>query len=323
MELTNVLLTGITGFVGSELAHKLIDLGYNVYGLVRPDSHHELNSITDIVEKVRLLEGDLADYHSVLSATKTAKPDFVLHLGAITPVRLSFERPFSYIETNARGSANVIHAVIETAPQARLIISSTAEVYGWQDTKSPLSEGTSLHPMSPYAVSKLFADCYAQMAGKAYGLRYTVLRPSNSYGRKLNTSYIVEYLVTAMLSGHDVFVGAPDSVRDYMHISDHVEGFLAAMKSDKAEGQVLNLSTSVATSNRSLAERIAELIGFDGQIKYGVYPPSYPRRPVSADPIYLVLDNKRICALTGWKPRITLDQGLKMIVEHWRKNLPR
>jgi nucleoside-diphosphate-sugar epimerase len=303
------------------LAHKLIELEFNLYGLVKPDSYYELESLKDIRDRVKLLEADLADYHSVLSVTKAAKPDFVLHLGAITPVRLSFEKPFSYIETVAKGSANVIHAIIETAPQARLIMSSTAEVYGSQDTRTPLSEEANLHPMSPYAISKLFADCYAQMAGKAYGLRYTVLRPSNSYGRKLNRSYMVEYLVTAMLSRHDVFVGAPDSVRDYTHISDHVEGLLAAMQSDKAEGQVLNISTSVATSNRSLAERIAELTGFGGQIKYGVYPPSYPTRPVSADPPYLVLDNTRIRMLTGWKPRIALDQGLKMAVEYWRRNL--
>ncbi len=179
----NVLITGITGFIGSRLASRLVRDGYNVHGLVRHTSERELSRIKEVISQVHLIEGDLGTFHSVLSAVEDSEPEIIFHLGAMTPVRLSFDDPYPYIATNFEGTVNLVHAILGEAPNARLIAASTAEVYGWQDSNKPIAEDALLNPASPYAVTKSAADQYVQMADRVYHLKGTVLRPINSYGR--------------------------------------------------------------------------------------------------------------------------------------------
>lgn len=313
----SVLITGITGFIGSNLAIKLIEESYNVYGLIRHASKRELESLEPVLDKIRLIEGDLTAYHSVSTATEAAQPQFVLHIGALTPVRSSFENPFPYISTNFEGTVNVVHAVLEKAPKTRLIYASTAEVYGWQEKREPIKETAPLNPASPYAVSKEAADQYVRMAIKVYGLRATILRPINTYGRRVS-GFLVEYLINSMLKGENCYVGAPNSIRDYMFISDHINAYRLAMESEKALGEVFNVSPGNPVTNKELAEIVKEITGFKGNIVYGSYPPGYPQRPVRWDPQYLVLDNTKIQNVLGWKPTVTLREGLKKTVEMWK-----
>src|SRR5213594_1485283 len=179
----NVLITGITGFFGSRLAARLVSQDYTIYGLVRHSSQRELRRLQGIDSQIHLIEGDLGRYHSVLSAIQTSQPSIIFHLGALTPVRLSFDDPYPYISTNFEGTVNLVHAILREAPNARLIVASTAEVYGWQDGNRPIREDAKLNPASPYAVTKSAADQYVQMADRVYHLKGTVLRPINSYGR--------------------------------------------------------------------------------------------------------------------------------------------
>ena len=315
----NALITGITGFIGSRLAARLVEQGDNVYGLVRHSSERELKRIEKIIPKIHLIEGDLVRFHSVLSAVETSDPSIVFHLGALTPVRLSFDDPYPYIGINFDGTVNLVHSIIKQSPNTRLIAASTAEVYGWQPSGRPIAESAILNPASPYAVSKAAADQYVQMANRIYHLRGTVLRPINSYGRVLETGFYTEYLISKMLAGETCYIGAPDSIRDYMFAEDHVDAYLDVAKSEKAIGGVYNVSPGNPVTNAELAKKLSGLTGFKGKIVLGSYPPGYPQRPQSQDPAYLVLDNARISKEIGWRPRYTLDEGLKRTVELWNR----
>ena len=316
--MTNVLVTGCTGFIGSHLSIKLVDEGFTVYGLVRHISRRELIPLACVLDRMHLVEGDLTQYHSVRSIIRGVQPQFLIHLGAITPVRLSFEDPYPYISTNLVGTANIIHAMVEETPKARLVFASTAEVYGWQTTRKPTEETAPLNPASPYAVSKEAADQYVRMAMKVYGVKATVLRPNNTYGRRSEKGYIVEYMISSMLKGEICYIGAPNSVRDYMFIDDHVQAYLLSVKSEKAAGEVFNVSPGNPATNRELAETIAGLTNFKGKIVYGSYPPGYPQRPAIWDPDYLVLDSSGIRQKLGWKPKFSLREGLARTVQIWK-----
>ena len=316
--MTEILITGCTGFVGSYLTRKLVENGYNVYGLIRHSSKRDLACLSDVLEKIHLVKGDLNEYHSICSTLTATRPQCVLHLGAMTPVRLSFEDPFPFISVNFQGTVNLVHALLEKSPKARLLHASTAEVYGWQE-KKPTKETAALNPASPYAVSKAAADQYVQMAMKVYDLKATVLRPINTYGRRGEGGYFVEYVIANMLKGNPVYVGAPDSVRDYMFVDDHVDAYMKSIESEKAIGQVFNVSPGNPVTNKELTRLVAKLTGFNKKIVLGSYPPGYPQRPAHLDPDYLALDNAKIARLLGWKATVTLEIGPSSTTESWRK----
>jgi nucleoside-diphosphate-sugar epimerase len=317
---TNVLLTGCTGFVGSNLCRRLVDEGYNVYGLVRHASKRDLEPLNSVLDRIHLLEGDLTQYHSVASAIKVSQAQFILHLGALTPVRLSFEDPFAFASTNFYGTMNIVHALIDRRPKARLVYASTAEVYGWQKSQKPIKETEPMNPASPYAVAKAAADQYVRMATRIYDLQSTIMRPINTYGRRGERGYLVEYLISSMLKGETCYVGAPGSVRDYMFKVDHLNAYLMSIKSEKAIGRVFNVSPGNPLTNKELAESLASLIGYRGRIICGSYPPGYAQRPLEWDPSYLVLDNSAITRTLGWKATVSLKEGLAKTIESWRRS---
>jgi nucleoside-diphosphate-sugar epimerase len=152
-----------------------------------------------LLEDLTIVTCDLTSYASVSSAVKSLDPQLVFHLAALSPVRYSFEHPFQYQETNLTGTINIVHSILEMPdPKSRrLIAASTAEVYGIQE-KKPFKETLPLNPTSPYAVSKAAMDMYLRMASSAYSLNCTIMRPTNSYGRKFETGFLVEYLITSM-----------------------------------------------------------------------------------------------------------------------------
>ncbi len=317
----SVLLTGITGFIGSELGRKLVEEGYTLHGLVRYTSTRTLEPLNDYLDKVHLIQGDLREYHSMRLAVRESDPEFIVHLGAVTPVRLSFDDPFSCVDVNLRGTANLVHAALNYAPSLRrFILASTMEVYGWQQKEEPFSEDLPLHPASPYAVSKAAADMYVRMMGRVADLNYTVVRPCNSYGRKHETGFVVEYLVTAMLRKETVYLGTPNSVRDLMYVDDHVAAYLAAMKDERANMETFNVGAGSGVRMSGLANQIAQMTGYDGKTMES-YPPGYPHRPAYADPAYLSLNPKRIRDKLGWEPKHSLADGLRKTVEYWRKCL--
>jgi GDP-4-dehydro-6-deoxy-D-mannose reductase len=316
-----VLITGILGFIGSHLAEKIVNNGDEVYGIIRRVANRNLDVVGKILKDITLITGDITDYASTRNAIKTANPDVVIHLAALSPVRDSFERPFEYQQANLIGTMNVAHAMLELpdAQTRRILAASTAEVYGLQENQ-PLKESLPLKPSSPYAVSKAAGDLYLQMMFYTYELHGTVMRPANSYGRKFDNSFLIEYLVTQMLKGENVYIGAPDSIRDYMYVDDHINAYFLAIKSTKADGQVFNAGTGIGVTNRELAQMIADKIGYDRKkIKLGSYPPGYPFRPVISDQPYIVLDAAKIKRALNWSPHVNLSEGLDKVITYFRE----
>jgi nucleoside-diphosphate-sugar epimerase len=321
--MTRALVTGVTGFIGSHLVGKLVQKGYAVSGLERPCASRDLRPIRNVLEDITLLTCDLTSCASVENAVRSADPQIIFHLAALSPVRYSFEHPFQYQETNLVGTINLVHSLLQMpdAKSRKLIAASTAEVYGIQERK-PFKETLPLNPTSPYAVSKAAMDMYLRMASSAYSLNCTVLRPTNSYGRKFETGFIVEYLVTTMLKGARAYVGAPDSIRDYMQVDDHVNAYILAAEKETASGEVYNAGTGRGISNRDLALLIAKITGYDqGKITFGSYPPGYPMRPTPGEQPYIVLDPSKITNELGWRATVDLEHGIKDTVAYWKNQL--
>jgi GDP-mannose 4,6-dehydratase len=320
--MTRALITGIMGFIGSHLAKKLVNENVEVYGVVRRVASRNMEIIHDLLQDITIISGDVSDYVSILNAVKTANPDVIFHLAALSPVRDSFERPFEYQQSNYIGTMNIAHSLLALQdPQTRnFIAASTAEVYGIQRNE-PLKESLPLNPSSPYAVSKAAADLYLRMMFNSYNLNGTILRPTNSFGRKFDTSFMVEYTITQMLKGQKVYVGSPDSIRDYMYVDDHVNGYILSMTNEKANGQVYNVGTGIGVSNKELTMMIADKIGFDQKnLVFGSYPPGYPYRPLISDQSSIVLDSTKIKKDLGWKPTISLTEGIDRVISYFRKS---
>ena len=245
----------------------------------------------------------------------------VLHLGALSPVRLSFEHPFEFQFSNYMATVNVAEAIKELygPEKVRLIVASTAEVYGIQDEK-PFTEDLKLEPSSPYAVAKASMDMYMRMFFKVYNFNGVILRNSNTFGRKYDSSFFTEYLITQMRDKKEIYIGAPNSVRDYMYVDDHVNSYLLAMKTPEAKGNAFNISGGKGFTNEEWTLKIAELMNFPKEkIHFGEYPPGYPYRPLASDQPYLVLDSSKAQKILGWKQTVSIDEGLKKTIDYWKK----
>ena len=294
--------------------------GYDVFGLVRPCASRDLKPIESLQNEMALISGDLTSLNSVANVLRSANPDMVFHLGALSPVRYSFEHPFQYQDANYIGTMNVVHSLMELNDfkKRRLLTASTAEVYGIQ-AEQPFKEELALRPSSPYAVAKAAMDMYLRMAARVYGLNCVIMRPANTYGRRYEKGFIVEYLITSMLAGQRVYVGAPDSIRDYIHVEDHVEAYVRAAERECGSGEVFNFGSGKGVSNRQLALMCSQLLNFDPKgIEFGAYPPGYPMRPLVSDQPYIVLDSAKARDRLGWTPRIQLEQGIRMVADYWR-----
>ena len=320
MDRKKILITGITGFIGAEVAHKLLEQGHEVFGLVQHVVGRNFESISDIKESINLIPCDIRDSHSVRNSIKKVGPDVVLHLAALSPVRLSFEQPFNFQDVNYIGTVNIAESLIELYgyEKVRLIVASTAEVYGIQEKEEPFVEDMRLEPSSPYAVSKAALDMYLRMLNKIYNFNVVILRNSNTFGRKYDNSFFTEYLITEMLKGNEIYIGAPDSIRDYMYVDDHVNSYILAMK-QSIKGEVFNIAGGKGYTNKEWAIKIAELLRFPiEKIHFGEYPPEYPLRPLKSDQPYLVLNPSKAEQILGWHQTISPEEGLIKTIEYWK-----
>lgn len=149
--MTTILLTGCTGFVGARLTRRLLERGHTLYALIRHTARRDLTPLGDALESIRFVESDITDYHSLESALESTSPQIVVHLAALTPVRLSFDNPFPYLKVNVLGTSNLVHAVLERAPKAKVVVASSAEVYGWQPAE-PTKETAALPVISLWSI---------------------------------------------------------------------------------------------------------------------------------------------------------------------------
>jgi len=318
-----IIITGITGFIGGELARRLLEEGHEVYGFVQHVVGRTYESLEDIKDKINIITCDIRDYYSVKNAIAKVNPDVMFHLAALSPVRLSFELPFDFQSVTYMGTVNIAEALRELygPEKVRLILASTAEVYGFQE-QVPFKEDQRLEPSSPYAVAKASMDMYIRMLFKVYNFNAVLLRNSNTFGRKFDPSFFTEYVLTEMIKGNEIYIGAPDSIRDYMYVDDHVNSYLLAMSILEARGQEFNIAGGKGYTNKEWVLKIAEALNFPREkIHFGEYPPGYPNRPLKSDQPYLVLDPTKAQRILGWRQTVTPEEGLRRAIEYWKNRL--
>ncbi|RLI83716.1 MAG: hypothetical protein DRP01_08880 [Archaeoglobales archaeon] len=313
-----ILITGVTGFIGSSLAKRLLQLGLGeICGLMRFTS-----TTRHVPEGVRTFLGDLTDYYSVERVIKTVRPNVVIHLAALTPVSESFHQPRRYAEVNYIGTINLVEAIRRYCEDFRLFIyASTSEVYGDQ-TKFPLRENLTPKPNSPYAISKYAGELYVSVyARQAFNFPCVVARPFNTYGRAPvgQRHFVVEYLLTSMLEGREeVHLGDPTIRRDFLFREDHVNAYVTLLKqaldNEAIHGAVFNFTTGSDTSLKELVELCKELTGWEGKVRW------YSRlRPTDIRRLYGSYEKAKM--MLGWEPKYDLRTGLRKAMEEWAKAL--
>lgn len=320
MTQTKVFVTGISGFIGSYLAERLLGEGYQVAGLLRQTNRLNYPGVQRLMGRVDLHYGSVTDYHSVAQAFRDFQPDVICHLGAITPVAYSFSHPHEVTETNYTGVINIAEAALKQLPDLQaMVFASSMEVYGYQDPVAPFDETLEPHPACPYAVAKLASEKYLQYLQYAHELPVVMLRQTNCYGRKENDYFIVERIITQMLKDDVVNLGAKDPVRNFIFITDlldlYVELIGSVPREKELHGQVFNTGPANGLTIGDLAERIAEKLDWRGRINWN----TIPKRP--GEIFYLNSTPEKVAKALQWEPKVSLDDGLQRTIDIWRENL--
>jgi len=319
-----VFITGLTGFIGSYLAEALLQDGHEVAGLMRQTNRLNFPSVKRLAGRVEFHYGSLLDYHAVRVALREARPDFIIHLGAITPVAYSFQHPHEVTETNYLGTINMAEAALIECPNLKkFIFASSMETYGFQTKRTPFVETDELHPACPYAVAKVASEKYLQYLFYAHQFPAVSIRQTNCYGRKENDYFIVEAIITQMLKGGDVNLGDPRPVRNFLFIDDLVALYRHLLAADTSiDGEVFNTGPANGVTIAALAELCAKATGWEGKINWN----TRPRRP--GEIFYLDSHNTKVYNATAnagvlgaWDARVSLKDGLARTVDIWRANL--
>jgi len=308
--MVKVLVTGASGFIGSHIVPKLIEKNYDVYLLSRYVTGRYVQG-----ENMKCAFADLRDFHSVRKVVKTIQPDIVIHLAALSPVSYSYDHPQEVVETNFNGTVNLAEVCIREIPHFKhFLFASTSETYG--NGPSPKTEDTPQNPNSPYAVSKFACEKYLLYLYDAYDFPVTIMRPFNTYGRKRNCHFVTERIITQMLENkNSIRLGDPNAIRDLLYVEDHVNAYLRVLGNGKTIGETFNFCTGVGTSIKELAETVALMLDWKGEIKWH----SVPQRPL--DIKCLVGSYEKAKRVLGWTPKWSLKEGLEETVKWWSQKL--
>src|SRR3990167_2424382 len=275
---TKVFLTGLSGFIASALAEKLVAAGYHVSGLVRQSSRPSPD-LENLRGKVDIYNGDLSDYSALRRILETANPAYILHFGAITPVSYSFDFPIEVNRNNYIGSLNLAEAARNALPNLRgFLFSSSMEVFGEQPTDLQVfDEETPPHPLAPYAVSKRAFEIYLDLLWRVYKFPCFSVRQTNCYGRKTSSYFVIEAIITQMLRGKVINLGRKEPVRNFLHIDDLCDFYLTALKhiedgvdpsGDGIFGEVFCTGPNNGLTIEDLVNKIAGLMKWKGTINW-------------------------------------------------------
>lgn len=314
-----VMVTGCTGFIGFHVSVSLAKGGHSVFCIRRFSSQGPR-----MPEGVVPIYGDFADPYSLARAVRAALPiDVVLHIGALTPVAMSFDQPEAYAQANYLGTVRLLEAIARTEARETVKLVAVAGTTEMYDTMWPIGPETPFMPESPYAVSKVAAVLYAEYMYRTYGLPVTVIIPTNTFGRALlgQRHYFVEKVITSMLEGRDVIeLGSPDVERDWLYREDHVGAYLRLVElvergeQEPLLGMRIPVGTGRSYTTREVFETIASITGWDGKVRWN----SVTR---ANDTKRIVVDPTTAEKLMGWRPRYGLKEGLEKAVEEWRRVL--
>jgi len=306
--LKKILVTGADGFIGSHLAESLVRLGYNVKAFTLYNSFNKwgwLDSLeTSVLSEIDVLAGDIRDHYGVKNAMEGC--DTVLHLAALIAIPYSYHSPDTYIDTNIKGTLNVLQAA-RSLNVERIIHTSTSEVYGTARFV-PITEEHPLQGQSPYSASKIGADQLAYSFYTSFELPVITIRPFNTYGPRQSARAVIPTIITQLANGLDVIkLGSIHPTRDFNYVQDTVDGFIAALKAENAFGETINLGSNFEISIGDTVNVIAELMNKSITIETD----DKRLRPKDSEVERLWADNKKAADLLHWQPKYGGLEGFK------------
>lgn len=315
-----VLVTGADGFIGSHLTELLLDEGYDVKAFVFYNSFNSWGWLDtfpkDKLSRIQVFPGDIRDPYGVRKALEGV--DTVFHLAALIGIPFSYHSPETYVDTNIKGTLNVLQAA-RSLQTKRVLVTSTSEVYGTAQY-TPIDEKHPCQGQSPYSATKIGADRIAESFYRSFDLPVTIVRPFNTYGPRQSARAVIPTIITQLLSGQaELKLGVLSPTRDFNYVKDTATGFLAIARSGQTIGEEINIATQQEISIGDLARELVAVINPRARIICD----EQRLRPEKSEVQRLMGSNAKIKALTGWAPRYTLKEGLKETIQFLRDNLER
>lgn len=316
--MVNVLVTGADGFIGSHLTEELVKLGYEVRAFVLYNSFNTwgwLDTLPkDILDKIEIFQGDVRDPNGVKEAMRGIGA--VFHLAALIAIPFSYHSPDTYVDTNIKGTLNILQAARDLSTK-RVLVTSTSEVYGTAQYV-PIDE---LHPyqgQSPYSATKIGADRLAESFYRSFDLPVTIVRPFNTYGPRQSARAVIPTIITQLLSGkEEIKLGSLSPTRDFNYVKDTANGFIKIFETDKTIGQEINIATQQEVSIGKLAKELICQINPNARI----ICEEQRLRPEKSEVNRLLGSNRKICELTNWRPQYTFEQGITETIVFLKNNM--
>lgn len=313
-----ILITGADGFIGSHLTEMLVKEGHKVRAFVLYNSFNTwgwLDSLPkEILTEIEIFQGDIRDPNGVKQAMKGV--DEVFHLAALIAIPFSYHSPDTYVDTNIKGTLNVLQAARELGT-SRVLVTSTSEVYGTAKYV-PIDENHPFQGQSPYSATKIGSDRLAESFYRSFGTPVTIVRPFNTYGPRQSARAVIPTIITQLLAGkEEIKLGSLTPTRDFNYVKDTVQGFIEIAKSDKTIGEEINIATQQEISIGRLADELIRQINPRARIVCD----EDRLRPEKSEVNRLLGSNEKIKRLTNWLPRYTLEQGLAETIHFFRYNL--
>lgn len=315
-----VLVTGADGFIGSHLTEELLNQGYDVRAFVYYNSFNTwgwLDTFSpELLNNIQVFQGDIRDPNGVREAMRNI--DAVFHLAALIAIPFSYHSPDTYVDTNIKGTLNVLQAARELDTE-RVLVTSTSEVYGTAQYV-PIDEKHPYQGQSPYSATKIGADRLAESFYRSFDLPVSIVRPFNTYGPRQSARAIIPTIITQLLAGkEEIKLGSLNPTRDFNYVKDTANGFIKIYESGKTIGQEINIATQKEISMGELANKLIARINPNARIVCE----NQRLRPEKSEVNRLLGCNEKIRNLTDWEPQYTLEQGLAETIEFLKKNLDR
>ena len=313
-----ILVTGADGFIGSHLTEELVKQGFDVKAFSLYNSFNTwgwLDTLPqDIMENVEVFTGDVRDPNGVREAMKGT--DAVFHLAALIAIPFSYHSPDAYVDTNIKGTLNVLQAA-KQLDLDKVLITSTSEVYGTAQYV-PIDESHPYQGQSPYSATNIGADRLAESFYRSFGLPVAIVRPFNTYGPRQSARAVIPTIITQLLAGkEEIRLGSLTPTRDFNFVKDTAQGFIEIYRSDKTVGEEINIATQNEISIGELAEELIKQINPQAKIVCD----EERLRPEKSEVNRLLGSNEKIKMLTDWEPRFTFEEGLAQTIDFFRDNL--
>jgi len=311
-----VLITGADGFIGSHLVEALLAEGAKVRAFCYYNSFNSWGWLDtfpqDILSEIDVFTGDVRDPYGVKKAMEDI--DVVFHLAALIGIPYSYHSPDTYVDTNIKGTLNILQAARD-AKIEKVLVTSTSEVYG-SALYTPIDEKHSKQAQSPYSATKIGADAVTESFYRSFNLPVVTVRPFNTYGPRQSARAVIPTVITQLLSGEEeINLGALEPTRDFVFVLDTAKGFIEIAKADETLGHEINIATGKEISIGNVAEKLINIINPAARIKAN----EERIRPKKSEVTRLLGSNEKIINLTSWKPEYSLEEGLEETIE-WFKN---